>query len=78
MAPGYFDIPPGFDFPAQKAALEQLIISGNISSERAHVWNVFAGMTQPVAGTPYAIFETWYDENETFDPSGNRRRRRRA
>jgi hypothetical protein len=44
--PGYFDIPAGFDFPAQKAVLEQFASSGNISAERAHVWNVFAGMTQ--------------------------------
>jgi len=67
--PGYFDIPPGFDFPAQKAVLEQFASSGNISAERTHVWNVFGGMTQPTRDGQYRIFETWYDENETFAPS---------
>ena len=67
--PGYFDIPAGFDFPAQKAVLEQFASSGNISAERTHAWNVFGGMTQPTPDGQYRIFETWYDENETFAPS---------
>jgi len=66
--PGYFDIPAGFDFPAQKATLEGYISSGNISAERLHIWNVFAGMTQAAPGGNFAIFETWYSEPETFDP----------
>jgi hypothetical protein len=67
--PGYFDIPAGFDFPAQKATLQGYISSGNISAERLHVWNVFAGMTQAAPGGNFAIFETWYSETETFNPS---------
>jgi len=41
--PGYFVIPTGFDFPAQKATLEQYISSGNVSAGRLRTWNVFAG-----------------------------------
>jgi hypothetical protein len=67
--PGYFDIPAGFDFPAQKATLEQYISSGNVSAERLHTWNVFAGMTQATPDGKFAIFETWYSEPETFDAS---------
>jgi len=67
--PGYFDIPAGFDFPAPKATLEQFISSGNVSAERLHAWNVFAGMTQAAPGGELAIFETWYSETETFDSS---------
>src|SRR5580692_11246281 len=44
--PGYYDIPAGFDFPANKQTLEGYRTSGNLSAQRVHVWNVFAGMTQ--------------------------------
>jgi hypothetical protein len=66
---GYYDIPAGFDFPADKATLQNYVASGNFSAQRLHAWNVFAGMTQP---TPrgYAVFETWYSEGEAFDPGG--------
>jgi hypothetical protein len=64
--PGYFDIPSGFDFPADKQMLEQFRASGNVSAQRLHVWNVFAGMTQQTPDARYAIFETWYSEDETF------------
>lgn len=65
--PGYFDIPLGFDFPANKQTLEQYRTTANISAQRAHVWNVFAGMTQATPDGKYAIFETWYSEDEAFD-----------
>jgi hypothetical protein len=64
---GYFDIPQGFDFPADKQTLEQFRTTGNVSAQRKHVWNVFAGMTQPTPDNKFAIFETWYSEDETFD-----------
>jgi hypothetical protein len=64
--PGYFDIPAGFDFPADKQTLEQYRASGNVSAQRLHVWNVFAGMTQRTPDAKYAIFETWFSEEETF------------
>jgi hypothetical protein len=64
--PGYFDIPPGFDFPANKQTLEQFRKDGNVSAQRLHVWNVFAGMTQPTPDGKHPIFETWYSEGEAF------------
>ena len=64
--PGYFDIPAGFDFPADKQTLEQFRTSGNLSAQRLHVWNVFAGMTQRTPDGKFAIFETWYSEPEAF------------
>ncbi len=67
--PGYFDIPAGFDFPADKQTLEQFRTAGNVSAQRAHVWNVFAGMTQPTPDNQHAIFETWYADAEAFDTS---------
>jgi hypothetical protein len=65
--PGYFDIPAGFDFPADKQTLGTYRTSGNVSAQRKHVWNVFAGMTQSTPDGKYAIFETWYSEDEAFD-----------
>jgi hypothetical protein len=64
--PGYFDIPAGFDFPANKQTLEQFRTSGNLSAQRLHVWNVFAGMTRPTPDGRFPIFETWYSEAEAF------------
>src|SRR5216684_2195881 len=64
--PGYFDISPGFDFPANKQTLEQYRVTANVPAQRAHVWNVFAGMTQPTPDGKYAIFETWYSMQEAF------------
>jgi hypothetical protein len=66
---GYFDIPAGFDFPADKQTLEGFRTTGNVSAQRKHVWNVFAGMTQPTPDNLHAIFETWYSEAEAFDTS---------
>lgn len=64
--PGYFDIPAGFDFPASKQTLERYRAMGDMSSQRKHVWNVFAGMTQSTPDGRFAIFETWYSETEAF------------
>jgi hypothetical protein len=64
--PGYFDIPSGFDFPADKQTLEGFRKAGDLSAQRKHVWNVFAGMTQPTPDNKFAIFETWYSEDEAF------------
>lgn len=43
---GYFDIPKGYDFPADRQTLEKYRSDQNMDSQRLHVWNVFAGMTQ--------------------------------
>jgi hypothetical protein len=64
---GYFDIPSGFDFPADKRLLEQYRSQPNLAAKRLHAWNVFAGMTRPTPDGKYAIFETWFSEEETFD-----------
>ncbi len=65
---GYADIPAGFDFPADKSVLEMYRSQPNIPGQRLHVWNVFGGMTNStaVAGKTFAVFETWFSENETF------------
>ena len=64
--PGYYDIPKGYDFPADKQALEQLIANGDVAALRLHVWNLFAGMTQPTPDGKHALFETWYAQDEAF------------
>jgi len=64
--PGYFDIPGGFDFPGDKAALEKLALSGDLAAQRKHAWSVFAGMTQLTPDGKYPVFETWFSEAETF------------
>lgn len=63
---GVYDIPAGFDFPADQSALDGFRATGDAQKQRAHVWNVFAGMTQPTPDKKYAVFETWYSEDETF------------
>lgn len=63
---GYFDIPKGYDFPADRQTLEKYRSDQNVDAQRLHVWNVFAGMTQPTPDGKYAIWETWFSEDETF------------
>lgn len=66
---GYFGIPDGFDYPADKATLEGFRTSQNLSALRKHSWMLFAGMTQMTPdGTPF--WETWYQAGETFRPAG--------
>src|SRR5262245_25228402 len=67
--PGYFDIPAGFDFPADKRLLEQYRAQPNVAAQRIHAWNIFAGMTRQTPDNKFAIFETWFSEEETF-PEG--------
>lgn len=65
--PGYFDIPPGYDFPADKRLLEQYRAQPNVAAERIHAWNVFAGLTRPTSNGKLLTFETWFSEREAFD-----------
>ena len=58
-------IPPGFDFPADQAALLKLRDTQNVSGMRLHAWTVFAGMTQKAPGGE-AIWETWHSQGEAF------------
>lgn len=68
---GYYDIPAGFDFPANKQTLEQFRRDANLSAQRLHVWNVWAGLTQPTPDGKHSIFETWYSVDEAFDPNAS-------
>jgi hypothetical protein len=69
QAPDYEGIPPGFDYPADKAQLEQYRKDQNLLALRKHSWMLFAGMTLEKAdGTPY--WETWYRATEAFRPPG--------
>ena len=65
---GYFDIPAGHDFPADKARLEQIRDSGDFAAQRRHVWDVFAGLTEATPDGRFAVWETWYSDKETFRP----------
>lgn len=65
---GYYDIPGGFDFPADNRVLERYRSQPNVPGQRLHVWNVFSGMTSPTPDGKFAIFETWFSEDETFAP----------
>jgi hypothetical protein len=67
--PGYFDIPAGFDFPADKRLLEDYRSQPNMPAQRLHAWNVFAGMTRPTLNGELLVFETWFSEKETFQMS---------
>lgn len=61
----YQEIPPGFDFPAEQAALLAFRDNRNMPAMRKHSWMVFAGLTQKTA-TGEAIWETWYSVPATF------------
>jgi hypothetical protein len=61
----YRDIPPQYDFPASAAVLDQYRTSADVSGERRHAWQLFAGITSPNAdGRP--IWESWYTRLYTF------------
>ena len=64
--PGYFDIPAGFDYPADKRLLEQYRLQPNVAAQRIHAWNLLAGLTRPTTDGKFSIFETWFSEDETF------------
>jgi hypothetical protein len=64
--PGYYGIAPGHDFPAAEATLEGFRKSKDLSAQRKHVWNVFAGITEQTPDGKYARFETWFAEEEAF------------
>lgn len=66
-------IPPGFDFPANRQALQALVDANDIPAMRTHAWNVWAGMTvashSQYQGQALPIWETWLSTNSVFtDP----------
>jgi hypothetical protein len=69
QAPGYEGIPLGFDYPADRAQLEQFRSNQDLPALRKHSWMLFAGMTvEKSDGTPF--WETWYRATEAFRPAG--------
>lgn len=66
-------IPPGFDFPAERAALQALVDADDVPAMRTHAWNVWAGMTtdskSQFNGQTLPIWETWLATDQVFlDP----------
>ena len=58
------DIPPGFDFPADRDRLQAAAC--DVRAMRLHGWRLFAGLTQPAEeGIP--AFSTWYSKRQTLD-----------
>ncbi len=63
---GYYGIAAGHDFPAPESTLEGYRANQDLHGQRLHVWNVFAGLTEPTPDGKLARWETWYSEDETF------------
>lgn len=72
---GYYGIPPGYDFPGDRATLERYRATEDIVAMRLHAWNVWGGINQPTPDGG-ARWETWYRASETFQigpqPQGER------
>lgn len=64
----YRGIPDGFDYPADKAALERVRKAGDMAALRRHGWLLFAGMNRTSAdGEP--VWRSWYRADEAFAPA---------
>lgn len=66
-------IPPGFDYPANRAQLQAEVDANNVAAMREHAWNLWAGLTSPSASTydghVLPIWETWLATEDVFqDP----------
>lgn len=63
-------IPPGFDFPAERAALQAMADTNDIPAMRKHAWNLWAGLTadskSAYNGKPLPIWETWLATDQVF------------
>lgn len=70
QVPGNRGIPDGFDYPADKSALERERKAGNIIALRLHGWMIFAGMNKMTPnGQPN--WTTWYRADEAFAPAAS-------
>ncbi|MCK4125583.1 hypothetical protein HFK83_24870 [Ralstonia pseudosolanacearum] len=49
-----------------EATLEGFRANQDLRRQRLHVWNVFAGLTEPTPDGKFARWETWYSEDEAF------------
>jgi hypothetical protein len=63
---GVFNIPNGYDFPTSKSTLDQYRAKQDLTAQRTHVWNVWAGMTAPTPDGKFPVFATWYSQDEAF------------
>ncbi len=63
-------IPPGFDFPADRAALQALADTNDVAAMRNHSWNLWAGLTTDSTsvyeGQVLPIWETWLATGQVF------------
>lgn len=61
-------IPPGFDFPGERAELQGWADAWAIDKIVAKAWNLWGGMTAPAGGSAAGlpIWETWCGTEETF------------
>ncbi|PRP91116.1 hypothetical protein ENSA5_58530 [Enhygromyxa salina] len=63
-------IPPGFDFPAQRADIEAWIAGGELTKIREHGWHVWAGMTadsgEMHSSINLPIWDTWLGDEQLF------------
>jgi hypothetical protein len=66
-------IPPGFDFPADRAVLQSYADSNDVAAMRNHAWNIWAGLTTDSAssyqGAPLPIWDTWLATSQVFTTS---------
>jgi len=51
----------------ERSPLEDFRGSGDLTSQRDHVWNVFAQLTRTAAGENRPGFESWYGEDQVFE-----------
>lgn len=63
-------IPPGFDFPGNRDAIQELADSNDTTAIRTHSWHLWAGMTTDSKSSfndvVLPIWETWCGTVETF------------
>lgn len=63
-------IGPGFDFPAERAALQELVDANDVAAMREHAWNIWAGLTADSASVyqnqPLPVWETWLSTEQVF------------
>jgi hypothetical protein len=63
-------IPAGFDFPADRAALQAFADANDVVAMRKHSWNLWAGLTvdskSVYSGQTLPIWETWLSTAQVF------------
>lgn len=66
----YQPIPPGYDFPTDRAKLAAAVATGDREAMRRHAWNVWAGLTagsgEFFEGEELPIWETWFTPDDLY------------